>query len=142
MQKWGIGGIGAAPFPVSEVPPMYLPVRLSRLVLPLLTLLTAACAAAPLSATAERELPPILAQDEIFRPYVRIGTVEVSRERFGAVDDLRGEADDWANEALEAEAAKLGADAVILPEIRGERSSYLLFPITEIKAKGVAIKFR
>ncbi|WP_298436653.1 hypothetical protein [Geobacter sp.] len=120
---------------------MSLPVRFSRLLLPLL-LLTAACATVPPSATTERELPPILAQDEIFRPYVRIGTVEVSRERFGAVDDLRDEADDWANEALEAEAAKLGADAVILPEIRGERSSYLFFPITEIKAKGVAIKFR
>ncbi|AJE02830.1 hypothetical protein [Geobacter pickeringii] len=121
---------------------MSLFVRISRLSLPLLVMGAAACATVPPSATNGRELPPILAQDEIFRPYVKLGTVEVTRERFGAIDDLRNEADDWANEALETEAAKLGADAVILPEIRGEKSSYLFFPVTEIKAKGVAIKFR
>ncbi|BDV43902.1 lipoprotein [Geotalea uraniireducens] len=105
-----------------------------------LLLLLAACAG--LTPTPSGQLPPILAQDELFRPYVKVGTVEVSRERLGHLDDLQDEADDWANDALASEAAKMGADAVILPEIHAEKSYYLFFPTTEIKAKGIAIRFR
>ena len=120
---------------------MALPAALTRLLISAIFLLATACATMPSTATDERELPPILAQDEIFRPYVKLGAVEVTRERMGHVEDLTNEADEWANEALAAEAAKLGADAVVLPEMRAEKNSYLFFPVTTIKVKGVAIRF-
>lgn len=105
-------------------------------------LLTAACATlTPATLPDPNTLPPILAQDEIIRPYTKIGTVEVSRERLGHIDDLKNEADEWAHDALGAEGAKLGADAIILPEVRAEKGKYLIFPSTSIKAKGIAIRF-
>ena len=105
-------------------------------------LLSASCATlTPATAPDPNTLPPILAQDEIIRPYTKLGTVEVSRERLGHIDDLKGEADEWALDALGAEAAKMGADAIILPEVRVEKGKYILFPSTSIKAKGIAIRF-
>ena len=103
-------------------------------------LLTAACATLSPAPDPNR-LPPILTQDEIIRPYTKLGTVEVSLERLGHIDDIRNEADEWAFDALGAEGAKMGADAIILPEIRAEKGKYLLFPSTSIKAKGIAIRF-
>lgn len=120
---------------------MALPASISRLLLSMLLLLATACTTMTSTATDERDLPPILAQDEIFRPYTKVGVVEVSRKRMGHIEDLINEADEWANEALGAEAAKVGADAVMLPEMRAQKSIYLIFPITTIKAKGVAIRF-
>ena len=117
------------------------PSRLIRLVAAS-ALLTAACATlTPGTAPNPNRLPPILAQDEIIRPYTKIGTVEVSIERMGHIDDLKNEADEWAHDALATEAAKLGADAVILPDIRASKGKYFLFPSTSIKAKGIAIRF-
>lgn len=105
-------------------------------------LLTASCATlSPNTATDPNRLPPILAQDEIIQPYTKLGTVEVSRERLGHIDDLKNESDEWAYDALGAEAAKMGADAVILPEVRAEKGTYLFIPSTSIKAKGIAIRF-
>lgn len=105
-------------------------------------LLTTACATlTPATAPDPNTLPPILAQDEIMRPYTKLGTVEVSRERLGHIDDLNNEADEWAFDALGAEAAKIGADAIIFPEVRAEKGKYLLVPSTSIKAKGIAIRF-
>ncbi|RNC73177.1 MAG: hypothetical protein ED859_00270 [Desulfuromonadales bacterium] len=104
------------------------------------TLMTAACAT--MQPTTERNLPPVLAQDEIFRPYIKLGVVEVSCERAGHPNDIMAEANDWAQDALGAEAAKLGADAIIQPEIRVEKGKYFLFPVTDIKAKATAIRFR
>ncbi|MBT1076194.1 hypothetical protein [Geobacter grbiciae] len=105
-------------------------------------LLTAACATiTPATAPDPNRLPPVLAQDEIIRPYTKLGTVEVSRERLGHIDDLKNEADEWAYDALGTEAAKLGADAIILPEVQAKKGSYLFFPSTSIKAKGIAIRF-
>ena len=46
------------------------------------------------------------------------------------------------NLALRAEAAKIGADAVIFPEVTVELHTYIIFPKSEMKAKGTAIKFR
>lgn len=119
------------PSPLTPIRPLLL----------LLLLSVTACATAP-SVPEEREIPPILAQDEIFRPYVKVGTVEVSRKRLGHVDDLTAEADEWAYDALGEEAARMDADAVTLPELRAEKRIYIIFPVTEIRAKGVAIKFR
>lgn len=124
-----------------STPPPTLRGRLVRLVAAS-ALLTASCATLnPAPPPDPNTLPPILAQDEILRPYTKIGTVEVSRQRLGHVDDLKNEADEWAHDALGAEGAKLGADAIILPEVRAEKGTYLFFPSTSIKAKGIAIRF-
>lgn len=105
--------------------------------------LLAACATTPQTADeADREPPPILAQDEIFRPYVKIGTVEVNLKRYGRIEELQQEAEEWAHDALSAEASKIGADAVILPEVRIEKDTYILFPVIFVKGKGTAIRFQ
>jgi hypothetical protein len=88
------------------------------------------------------ELPPILMQDELLRPYQKIGIIEVHRERYGSPADLSPSDYNWGYQALREEAAKIGADAVIFPEVKAEQETYILFPTSEMKAKGVAIKFR
>ncbi len=89
-----------------------------------------------------RELPPIFTQEQLSRPYVKIGQVVVTRERYGAPEDL-GPADyEWANQALRAEAAKIDADAIIFPEVKVQSSTYLFFPSSEISAQATAIRFR
>lgn len=89
-----------------------------------------------------RELPPLLTQDELLRPYVKLAVVEVNREQFGDVYELKTEDYNWAYQALREEAAKIGADAVILPEIKVEATSYILFPSSIVNGRGIAIKFR
>ncbi|ANA40788.1 hypothetical protein A2G06_11430 [Geobacter anodireducens] len=105
--------------------------------------LLAACATTPqIADEADRDLPPILAQDEIFRPYVKIGTVEVNLKRYGRIEELQQEAEEWARDALSIEASKIGADAVILPEVRIEKNTYIIFPVMYVKGKGTAVKFQ
>ena len=89
-----------------------------------------------------RALPPIMTQEELQRPYVKLGVLEYSRERIGNVEGLTSQDYEWAYKELREGALRLEADAVILPEVRFEQSSFLLFPSGEIKAKGVAIRFR
>ncbi len=101
--------------------------------------LLAACAMVSVSV---RSLPPILTQEELVRPYSKVGVVEVSRERFGSIEDLSPADYEWAYQALREEAQKIGADALILPEVKVDLASYLLFPSSEITARGTAIKFR
>ena len=89
-----------------------------------------------------RELPPVLSQDQFPREFVKIGQVTVTRERYGSPEAL-GPADyEWAYQALREEAAKIDADAVILPEVKVQSSTYLLFPSSEIAARATAIRFR
>jgi uncharacterized protein YbjQ (UPF0145 family) len=93
--------------------------------------------------TPTRELPPILTQDEVFRSHVKIGRIQVTREVYGIADyQLTPDIREWGLTAIRAEAAKIGADAVILPEVSGHTSTYLLMPTTEYRATGVAIKFK
>jgi hypothetical protein len=92
--------------------------------------------------TRRGELPPLLGQDELLRPYHSVGAIEVTRERYGDPTDLTPADYSWAYQALREEAAKIGADAVILPEVRVERDIYIVVPVSEMKAKGVAIKFQ
>ena len=89
-----------------------------------------------------RSLPPILTQEQLARPFVKVGIVEVSRDRFGSVEDLSPADYEWAYQSLREEAQKVGADALILPEVRGNTTSYILFPSSEITGKATAIKFR
>jgi hypothetical protein len=88
------------------------------------------------------ELPPILAPDEILRPYQKVASIEVRRERYGSPNDLTPDDYDWAYLALRREGARIGADAVITPEVRVELHRYLLFPVSEMKARGIAVKFQ
>ena len=90
-----------------------------------------------------RDLPPILAQDELLRPYTKLGRIQITREIYGIIDykpnpDIR----EWGYTAIRTEADKMGADAVILPEVTGTTTTYLLVPSTEYRATGVAIKFK
>ena len=87
-------------------------------------------------------LPPIMSQDELARPYDKLGVITVQRERYGSPEDLSSADYEWGYQALREQAAKMGADAVIYPEIKGEGQTYILFPTSEMTAKGVAIKFR
>lgn len=87
-------------------------------------------------------LPPILAQDEVLRPYDKVADVEVRRNRYGSPDDLDPGDYSWAYDALRKEGERIGADAVILPEVTVELHRYIFFPTSHIRAKGVAIKFR
>lgn len=124
----------------------------ATLLLPALaTLLFTACAALHPPAAA---LPPVLAQDEATKPFAKLGTIEVTRRVLGTVElphQLAGRLQQpsdanyaWGLQALREEAAKLHADAVILPEITGETSQFYLFfiPYTNFRAKGIAIRFR
>ena len=86
--------------------------------------------------------PPVLTQDELLRPYYKVGNIQVRRSRYGSPADLIPEDYSWAYDALRAEAQKIGADAVILPEVTIERHTYIFYPVSEMTAKGVAVKFR
>jgi hypothetical protein len=88
------------------------------------------------------DLPPILTQDEILRPYQKLASIEVRRKRYGSPDDLTPGDYDWAYLALREEGARIGADAVITPEVRVELHRYILFPVSEMKARGIGIKFQ
>jgi len=88
------------------------------------------------------DLPPILTQDELLRPYQKLGVIMVQRERYGSPDDLTPADYSWGYQKLREEAAKIGADAVIFPEIKAELETYIFFPSSEMTAKGIAIKFR
>ncbi len=101
-------------------------------------LLGGGCATARLNVNS----PPVLTQDELLRPYYKVGVIEVRRSRYGDRADLSLEDYSWAKDALRAEAAKIEADAVILPEVSVEVHRYIFFPKSEMRAKGTAIKFR
>lgn len=87
-------------------------------------------------------LPPILAQDEVIRPYVKLGRIQIIREVYisdGMFDpDIRA----WGFSAIRREAAKMSADAVIFPEVTGGRTMAVVLPSTEYRATGTAIKFK
>jgi len=107
----------------------------------LLCAILVTCGCATLSADIGNG-PPILGQEELLRPYQKVGTIEVRRSRYGSHEDLTPADYEWAHDALRAEAAKIGADAVIFPEVTVELHTYIIFPKSEMKAKGTAIKFR
>lgn len=87
-------------------------------------------------------LPPVMELDEAQRPYVKLGELYYSRDRFGSVEGISSEDREWAISELREAAGRLGADAVIFPEIRFEQNTFIIFPIGQIKAKGIAIRFR
>lgn len=91
---------------------------------------------------AEGELPPLLAQDELIRPYIRLGRIQVTRETYGSDYSMTPDIKAWGFNAVRQEASKMGADAVMLLEVDGRTTTYGVLPSTEYRATGVAIKFK
>ena len=85
---------------------------------------------------------PILSQDELIRPYVKLGRIQVTREVYGTDYALTPDIRAWGLAALRFEAEKLGADAVMLPEVSGRSTTSGIIPSTEYRATGFAIKFK
>jgi hypothetical protein len=85
---------------------------------------------------------PILSQDELIRPYIKLGRIQVTREVYGSDLALSPDIRAWGLAAVQQEAEKMGADAIMLPEVTGRRTIYGIFPSTEYVATGFAIKFK
>lgn len=85
---------------------------------------------------------PILTQEELIRPYVKIGRIQVTREVFGADYVISPDIIAWGHAAVRDEAEKMGADAILAAEVTGRTTFYNLFPSTEYRATGFAIKFK
>ena len=85
---------------------------------------------------------PILAQDELIRPYTKLGRIQVTRETFTTDYSLTPDIKEWGISAIRQEAQKMGADAIILPEVTGRTTRYGIIPSTEYRATGYAIKFK
>jgi len=94
------------------------------------------------AAAKPRELPPILAEDELIRPFEKLGRIQVTREVYGSDYMADAAVKEWGFAAIRGEAAKMGADAVILPEVSGKTSTFMVLPATEYRASGVAIRFK
>jgi hypothetical protein len=116
-------------------------VNICRTMLALLVAVTflTSCATSLLHFGSDAGLPPILAEDELIRPYSKLGRIQIAVEIYGPeLPNLQ----EWGFRALREEASKMGADAVILPEVTSHPSTYLIVPSNEYKATGVAIKFK
>ncbi len=85
---------------------------------------------------------PILSQDELIRPYIKLGRIQVTREVYGTDYTISADNTAWGLSAVRQEAVKLGADAVMLPEVTGRTTTSGIFPLTEYRATGFAIKFK
>lgn len=85
---------------------------------------------------------PVLSQDELSRPYSKLGRIQVTREVYGADFSLSPDIKAWGLAAVRQEADKMGADAIILHEVTGRTTSYGIVPSTEYRATGFAIKFK
>lgn len=85
---------------------------------------------------------PVLSQDELIRPYTKIGRIQVTRETYGSDYVLTPDIRAWGIAAVRQEAEKLGADAIILPEVIGRSTTNGIIPSTEYIASGFAIKFK
>jgi hypothetical protein len=85
---------------------------------------------------------PILSQDELIRPYIKLGRIQVTREVYGTDYSISPDISAWGLSVVRQEALKLGADAVMLPEVTGRTTTSGIIPLTEYRATGFAIKFK
>ncbi len=118
-------------------------VRCHLLLMAVLILLNG-CAAVPAFNAGTANLPPVMSLEELHQPYKKIGRIQVSRTVYGTDYALSPNLYEWGLDALRREAAKMEADAVILPEISSKELNIFLFPsfpATEYRANGVAIRF-
>lgn len=90
-------------------------------------------------------LPIVLSGEELMAPHSSrheiIGTLSVTRTRFGRDPFSAGDRI-WAEEALREEARRLGADAITTPHVTIDAQTYLLFPMSEVRARAQAVRFR
>lgn len=106
----------------------------------LLTLTLSSCSA--VRQTSNGDGLPILSQDELIRPYVRLGRIQITREVYGTDYAVSPDIKSWGFNAIRQEAEKLGADAVTLAEVTGRTTTTGIIPSTEYRATGFAIKFK
>jgi hypothetical protein len=106
----------------------------------LLTMLLSSCSA--IRQTSGSDGLPILSQDELIRPYVKLGRIQVTREVYGSDYSLSPDIKAWGYNAIRQEAEKLGADAITLAEVTGRTTTSGIIPSTEYRATGFAIKFK
>lgn len=92
--------------------------------------------------TSRNDELPILSQDELIRPYTKIGRIQITREVFFTDYAITPDIMAWGLAAVRHEAERMGADAVILPEVTGRITTYNILPSTEYRATGFAIKFK
>ncbi len=104
-----------------------------------------ACSAIPITKPYQDDLPSVLAQDELLKPYVKLGRIQIVREVYFTDFGINPNLQEWGVKSLQEEAQKLGADALILPEVTSRQLTIVLFPTfpaTEYRATGMAIKFK
>jgi len=86
-----------------------------------------------------KDLPPVLAQDELIRPYVQLGRIDITIDKyFTELDNVR----EWGLRTLREEANKMQADAIMFPEFTAKRVISPFGPCNQYRAVGVAIKFK
>ena len=105
----------------------------------LFTILNGCSTTKPIS---NNDVLPILTQEELIRPYLKLGKIQVTRETYGSDYSLSPDITAWGLAAIRQEAEKMGADAITLPEITGRTTTYGIIPSTEYIASGFAIKFK
>lgn len=93
----------------------------------------------------EKELPVVLTQDEILRPYAQLGRIQITKNVYLTDQTLKSSMQEWGLQALREEARKLGADALMLPDISSREQALYIFPglpVYEWRATGIAIRFK
>lgn len=85
---------------------------------------------------------PLLSQDELIRPYKKLGRIQVTREVVGTDYSMTPDIKAWGLAAVRQEAEKMGADAIMSLEVTGRTTTYGIIPSTEYIATGFAIKFK
>jgi hypothetical protein len=100
------------------------------------------CSCSSLRTSTQNDDLPILSQDELIRPYIKLGRIQVTRETYGSDYSLSPEIKEWGLAAVRQEAGKMGADAIMFPEVTGRVTTYGIIPSTEYIASAFAIKFK
>jgi hypothetical protein len=93
----------------------------------------------------DTNLPVVLTQDEILRPYTQLGRIQITKNVYLTDHDLKSNLQEWGLRSLQEEAKKLGADALMLPDISSRELALFIFPglpAYEWRATGIAIKFK
>lgn len=103
---------------------------------------TVLCCCSTIGPSSRNDGLPILTQDELIRPYIKLGRIQVTREVYGTDYSISSDITAWGFAAIRQEAEKLGADAIILPEVTGHTTTSGIIPSTEYRATGFAIKFK
>lgn len=103
------------------------------------------CSALPFSSGMASDTPILTMEEVSERSYTKIGRINIRRTVHLNDYVISPNLQEWAVEALQQEATKLGADAIIFPEVSSRELSQIgipSFPATEYRASGTAIRFK